>query len=65
METPSAGYEVVHAAKQQRNNPATIVISGYPDLLNVWEAEGADAGLQKPTEISELLDAIHRVVRRS
>ena len=36
--------------------------SGFPDLLSSWQAEGADAGLQKPTEVPELLATISRLV---
>jgi len=50
------------AAQKQKRKPATLVISGFPDLLDKWEAEGADAGLQKPTEVPELLDTINRLV---
>jgi DNA-binding response OmpR family regulator len=62
LETPTAGYDLVHAANEQRKPPATLVISGFPDLLSQWEAEGADAGLQKPTEVPELLATINRLV---
>jgi two-component system, NtrC family, response regulator HydG len=62
VETPTAGYDLVHAAKEQHRKPATLVISGFPDLLSSWEAEGADAGLQKPTEVPELLATISRLV---
>jgi DNA-binding response OmpR family regulator len=62
VETPTAGYDLVHAAREQRRRPATLVISGFPDLLSSWEAEGADAGLQKPTEVPELLATISRLV---
>jgi CheY-like chemotaxis protein len=61
METPTAGYEVVRAAKQKPNKPATIVISGFPDLLSQWEGEGADAGLQKPTDVPDFLSTIERL----
>jgi two-component system CheB/CheR fusion protein len=62
METPVAGYEVVKAARKLPKPPATLVISGFPELLNRWEAEGANAGLQKPTELPELLATIERLL---
>jgi DNA-binding response OmpR family regulator len=62
VETPTAGYDLIHAAQEQPRKPATLVISGFPDLLSSWEAEGADAGLQKPTEVPELLATINRLV---
>lgn len=65
LETTTAGYEVVRAAKQRPKKTATLVTSGFPDLLLRWEVEGADAGLQKPTEIPELLATINRLVVES
>lgn len=62
LENPTSGYEVVRAAKTRPTRPAILVISGFPDLLGRWEAEGADAGLQKPTEVPELLETINRLV---
>jgi DNA-binding response OmpR family regulator len=63
MESATAGYEVVHAALAQTEKPVTMVVSGYPELLHKWQTEGADAGLQKPTEVSELLEAIDGLVK--
>ncbi|HEX6803765.1 MAG TPA: response regulator [Terriglobales bacterium] len=64
LETRSSGYEVVRAAKKHPSRPVTVVISGFPDLLNQWEAEGADAGLQKPTDVPELLNTIRGLLAR-
>jgi len=61
LETPSTGYDIVRAAKQHPAKPATLVVSGFPDLLCEWQAEGADAALQKPTEVPELIATIHRL----
>lgn len=62
LETPTEGYNVVRAARELPLKPAILVISGFPDLLGRWEAEGADAGLQKPTEVPELLETINRII---
>lgn len=48
LEYPLTGFEVVRAAILQPTKPTTIVISGYPDLLNGWKECGADAGMQSP-----------------
>jgi CheY-like chemotaxis protein len=64
METPTAGYDIVQAARKQPSKPATLVISGFPDLLSRWEIEGADAGLQKPAEVPELLSTIARLLAK-
>lgn len=63
MESTTAGYEVVHAAQRQTRKPATLVLSGFPELLDEWQAEGADAGLPKPTDVPDLLETIKRLVR--
>lgn len=63
MENGTAGYDVVHAAQAQTRKPVTVVMSGYSELLDKWQSEGADAGLQKPTDVPDLLETIHRLVR--
>jgi len=63
METTTAGYDVVHAAQAQTRKPVTLVVSGYSELLDKWQVEGADAGLQKPTDVPELLEIINRLIR--
>ena len=63
METRMAGYEVVDAAQAQTRKPAILVLSGFPELLETWQAEGADAALQKPTDVTEVIETIHRLVR--
>jgi CheY-like chemotaxis protein len=62
METPTAGYEVVEVARKLPKPPATLVLSGFPELLSTWESEGASAALQKPTELPELLTTIERLL---
>jgi DNA-binding response OmpR family regulator len=62
LEHPLAGFEIVRAAKLQPTRPATIVMSGFPELLKEWPEHGADAGLQKPTDLSELLSTIERLL---
>jgi CheY-like chemotaxis protein len=62
MESKTAGYEVVHAVQALTIKPAMVVMSGFPELLDQWQAEGADAGLQKPTDVPELLATIQRLL---
>jgi CheY-like chemotaxis protein len=63
MESDTAGYEIIRLAQAQPKKPVTVVVSGFPDLLESWQQEGADAALQKPTDVPELLATIHRLVR--
>ncbi|MBV8894170.1 MAG: response regulator [Acidobacteria bacterium] len=62
METPTSGYDVVQYAKRQPKPPATLVISGFPEVLDKWKKEGADAMLQKPADVPELLNMIKRIL---
>jgi two-component system OmpR family response regulator len=62
LEQPLSGCEIVRTAKLLSAKPATIVLSGFPDLLSTWRDCGADAGLQKPTDIPELLRTIDRLL---
>ena len=47
MESQTSGYEVVRLAQAQPRKPITVVLSGFPDLLERWQQEGADAALQR------------------
>ncbi|HKW16533.1 MAG TPA: response regulator [Terriglobales bacterium] len=62
LESRDTGYDIVRAAKDHPAKPATLVMSGFPDLLCNWQSQGADAALQKPTEVPELLATINRLV---
>jgi two-component system response regulator HydG len=62
LENRTAGYEVVRTARASQSKPTTVVISGFPDLLSMWQSEGADAGLQKPTEVGDLLNTIRELL---
>jgi CheY-like chemotaxis protein len=63
MESQTAGYEIVRLAQAQPKKPITVVLSGFPDLLETWQQEGADAAFQKPTDVPELLGTIDSLVR--
>jgi two-component system response regulator PilR (NtrC family) len=65
MEGPLSGYEIVELANRQAAKPATIVLSGYYDLLVEWEQHGASAALAKPTGAEELLATIEHLLPNS
>jgi DNA-binding response OmpR family regulator len=55
MESETAGYEVIRAARQQAYDPATAILTAYPSLGNEWQIEGAHSLLVKPVNTDELL----------
>ena len=66
LEEDQDGLEVVRAAKQQEQAPATIVVSGYldPEIEQASYVEGADLVLAKPLQIPLLKAEIQRLLAR-
>ncbi|HJT01531.1 MAG TPA: response regulator [Terriglobales bacterium] len=62
METDGAGFEVVKAALEQPYKPATLLLTAYPVPQQEWSARGADGLLEKPTDMSSLLQTITQLV---
>lgn len=58
MESETAGYDVMHAAKQLENSPAVAVLTAFPSLGSGWESAGADSMLVKPMNTEDLLRQI-------
>ncbi len=55
MESENSGFDVIHAARQQKYNPATAILTAYPSLGNDWQARGAHSLLVKPVNTPDLL----------
>ncbi|HWK31024.1 MAG TPA: response regulator [Terriglobales bacterium] len=66
LEEDQDGLEVVRAAKQQEQAPATIVVSGYldPEIEQASYSVGADLVLAKPLQIPLLKAEIQRLLAR-
>ena len=66
LEEDQDGLEVVRAAKQQEQSPATIVVSGYLDseIEQTSYSVGADLVLAKPLQIPLLKAEIQRLLAR-
>src|SRR5204863_6978035 len=64
METETAGYDVIRAAKQQPYNPATAILTAYPSLGHDWRSEGAQQLLVKPVGTDELLKQLESLLAR-
>lgn len=62
METDSAGYEVIRAARKQEYDPATAILTAYPTLGGDWRAEGVHSLLVKPVGTEDLLRQIEALL---
>jgi DNA-binding response OmpR family regulator len=62
MESEGAGFEVVKAALEQPYRPATLLLTAYPVAQHEWSACGADGLLEKPTDMSSLLQTISQLL---
>lgn len=62
METETAGYEVIQAARKQTYNPATAILTAYPSLSGDWKKRGAQSMLVKPMNTADLLRQIEALL---
>src|SRR5438045_9645681 len=62
METETAGYEVIRAAKKQEYAPAVAILTAFPLLGSDWKDEGADSMLVKPMNTNDLLRQIEALL---
>ncbi len=65
MENPTAGYDVIRAAKRQPKPPVVVILSAFPIPAPEWRAAGADAMFMKGGGITRMLDDVQRMVRTS
>jgi len=62
METESAGFEVIRAARAQSYNPATAILTAYPNIGGEWKDQGAESLLVKPMNTRDLLRQIEALL---
>lgn len=62
METETAGYDVIRAARKQKYNPATAILTAYPALGTEWKNHGAQSLLVKPVNTQDLLRQIEALL---
>jgi DNA-binding response OmpR family regulator len=62
METETAGYDVIRAARQLAYDPATAILTAYPSLGNEWKSQGANSLLVKPVNTAELVRQIEALL---
>jgi len=64
MESETAGYDVMRAAKQLASSPAVAMLTAFPTLGTRWQSEGADSLLVKPMNTEDLLRQIEVLLIR-
>jgi DNA-binding response OmpR family regulator len=62
MEQTASGFEVIRAARSQSYNPATAILTAYPNMECDWKTTGADSLLIKPMNTSDLLRQIEALL---
>ncbi len=62
MEQSASGFEVIRAARSQAYNPATAILTAYPNMEQDWKTEGAESLLVKPMNTSDLLRQIEALL---
>ncbi|HKS74154.1 MAG TPA: response regulator [Terriglobales bacterium] len=64
MESEDAGFHVIRAARKQKYNPATALLTAYPPEDHEWKREGAQSLLVKPLGTKDLLRQIEALLVR-
>lgn len=62
MESETAGFDVVRAAKQQPYRPATAVLTAYPPVDADWREGRAESLLIKPVGTKDLVRQIEALL---
>jgi CheY-like chemotaxis protein len=64
METPTAGFEVVRAARESSPRPIIVVVTAYPVPSAEWRRMGADALYVKGASTMALPEQLKQLVER-
>ena len=62
MEHETSGYDVIYAAREQKYNPATAILTAYPVPGDEWQTRGAQSLLVKPVNTPDLLRQIEALL---
>lgn len=62
METETAGWKVVEAAREQEYRPATAILTAYPPPDTNWQDQGAQSLLVKPIGTRDLVRQIEALL---
>jgi DNA-binding NtrC family response regulator len=55
MESETAGFEVIRAARKQHYDPATALLTAYPPGDGDWKKQGAQSLLVKPVGTQDMV----------
>ncbi len=64
MESPTAGFDVVQAAKRLSPRPIIVIVTAYPVPSAEWRRAGADALYMKGANTLALPEQLRELLRR-
>jgi len=64
METPTAGFDVIRAARKLRPRPALAILTAHPISPAEWKPSGADALFVKGSEVMNLPDKVKAIIKQ-
>jgi len=62
MGSETAGHDVIRTARAQPYNPATAILTAFPNTAREWQSSGAQSLLVKPVNTSDLLRQIEALL---
>ena len=64
METPTAGFDVVRAARKLHPRPAIAILTAHPISPAEWKPSGADAVFIKGADLINLPDKLAALIKQ-
>lgn len=64
METDTAGFDVVRAARSGPEPPVIVIMTAYPMLEEQWREAGASAGVMKGMPIEQLTGVVRQLLEQ-
>lgn len=64
METPTAGFDVIRAARKLQPRPAIAILTAHPISPAEWKPSGADALFIKGSELINLPDKLRLLIKQ-
>lgn len=64
METPTAGFDVIRAARNVRPRPAIAILTAHPISPAEWKPSGADALFIKGADLINLPDKLAALIKQ-